>query len=90
MGTIIFSQLFGEQEVARGVLKRESLSASWWGWLGSSLGGQNDKRLAPFKQEHLDAVQGQDLEFSLGVSYESAIGLATVFAEDDTAWLTAN
>ncbi|KAI5271956.1 hypothetical protein E4T47_04711 [Aureobasidium subglaciale] len=86
----IFSQLFGEQEIAREVLRRESLSVSWWGWLGSSLSGQNDKRMTLFKQEHLDAVQGQDLEFGLGVDYESAIGLATVFAEDDTAWLTAN
>ncbi|THY04546.1 hypothetical protein D6D02_07932 [Aureobasidium pullulans] len=82
----IFSQLFAEQEVAREALRQQSLSNSWWSRLTSST--YSDERIRRFKKEHLDAVQGKDLEFGLGVDYESSIGLATVFAEDDTEWLT--
>ncbi|KAH0362797.1 hypothetical protein KCU65_g7787, partial [Aureobasidium melanogenum] len=49
-----------------------------------------DERLGRYKKEHLDAVRGKDVEFGLGMDYESSIGLATVFAEDDTEWLTAS
>lgn len=78
----IFSQLFGEQEVHRELLRQEEMSKSWFVRSG------NDERKQRFKKEHLDAVRDKDVEFGLGVDYESAIGLATVFAEDDTEWLT--
>ncbi|KAG9565889.1 hypothetical protein KCU71_g5058, partial [Aureobasidium melanogenum] len=82
----IFTQLFGEQEVAREALRRASTSP--WKRLLRNI--HSNERFGRYKKEHLDAVRGKDLEFGLGVDYESSIGLATVFAEDDTDWLTVS
>jgi len=73
----IFSEIFGEQEVYREILRRDTE------------GTASEDRMRLFKNEHIELVRSRlrSLEFGLGVDYESGIGLSTVFAEDDTAWL---
>lgn len=73
----IFSQMFGEQEKQRNVLKQRvnswtSILSDWLPGVKSSAGLLDDPVM----------------EFGIGVDYGAEMGLPTVFAEDDTEWLT--
>lgn len=75
----IFSHIFGDQELYREILRR-------------------DIGLPPnenFNAAHIEEVRAKaaahpdgNFEFGIGVDYASEIGLNTVFAEDDTDWVT--
>jgi hypothetical protein len=84
----VISEIFGEQELYREILRRDS--ATWWQRLSQRYVG--DPRADIFRPEHIESVrkQGRPLEFGLGIDYESSISLATIFAPKDTAWLTFN
>ena len=82
----IFSRLFGEQEVLREFRRQQSMN----GIRRLTDGFIKDERHRKFSKEHLNLVKDRDVEFGLGVDYESSIGLATVYAEEDTEWLTLN
>lgn len=84
----VLSEIFGEQELYREILRRDS--ATWWQRLWQRYIG--DPRADIFRPEHIESVrkQGRRLEFGIGVDYESSISLATIFSPKDTAWLTFN
>lgn len=79
----IFAQIFGEQEIYREKIRRESMNLE-------ERMRDPSPRSTLFRDEHMELIKSRNrpLEFGLGVDYASGIGLATVFAEDDTAWLT--
>ena len=84
----VFSQIFGEQNVHREIVRRQFTTwrqnlASWF---------VTDARVKLFKQEHIDKVssRGQSLEFGIGLDYESALGFATDNAHEDAAWVSFN
>ncbi|KAK4494201.1 hypothetical protein PRZ48_014499 [Zasmidium cellare] len=87
----IFSHILGDQEVWREIVRRKTR-----GRLGEWSDGIFSRRpKIVFNEEHVKEVgakaaeqEDQNLEFGLGLDYGSEIGLNTVFAEDDTAWLT--
>lgn len=86
----IFSHIFGDQQLWREIIRRDSLPLKdrmWSLWAGPPAGRD-------FPAEHLAEVRDKakaradgNFEFGIGVDYESKIGLNTVFAEDDTEWL---
>lgn len=85
----IFSHIFGDQEVWRNVLQREEGSRSYR--------SDHSSRGKKYPEKHLEEVRAKakarsdkNYEFGIGVDYESLIGLNTVFAEDDTEWLSFN
>jgi hypothetical protein len=84
----ILSQIFGDQELYRKILRRDSKS-----WLQRWMDEDYEDPLAQiFDEAHIEVVKNQSrrLEFGLGIDYESSISLATIFAPKDTAWLTFN
>lgn len=85
----VLSQIFGEQEVYREIIRRMQ-PKSW----AQSLGGlfSTDPREKLFKQEHIDlvATRPNSTEFNIGLDYESAIGFSTESSAKDVAWLTAD
>ena len=89
----IISHIFGDQEVWREAMRRGSLTVA--GQLRLKWQGLATKKNYP--KNHLEEVrrkangrEDNNFEFGLGVDYGSEIGLNTVFAEDDTAWVTFN
>ncbi|KAI4785510.1 hypothetical protein E4T44_14102, partial [Aureobasidium sp. EXF-8845] len=84
----ILSQIFGDQELYREILRRDS--KSWLQrWMEEDY---EDPQAQIFHEAHIEVVKNQSrrLEFGLGIDYESSISLATIFAPKDTAWLTFN
>lgn len=80
----IFSHIFGDQSVWREALRRDA-------------DGAVEGNTAGWPQEHFKEVrkkasdrEDKNFEFGIGVDYGSEIGLNTVFAEDDTAWVHFN
>lgn len=78
----IFSHIFGDQEIWRASLALDS-------------GFRGPRDFAAFNPRHVEEVRskaaGRDdgnFEFGIGVDYGSEIVLNTIFAEDDTEWLT--
>jgi hypothetical protein len=84
----ILSQIFGDQELYRETLRRDSKSGLQR-WREKD---RVDPRAQIFNEAHIEAVRNESrrLEFGLGIDYESSISLATIFAPKDTAWLTFN
>jgi len=85
----IFSHIFGDQEIWREMMRRDSMHAA--ARLGSKLKGHPKDH---FNLQHLDEVRekaanhpDRNFEFGIGVDSGSEIGLNTVFAEDDTEWV---
>lgn len=85
----IFSHIFGDQEIWREAVRRDTASYTANLWRANSVPGRH------FKDEHIQQVRqkaaarpDQAFEFGIGIDYESSIVLNTVFAEDDTEWLT--
>lgn len=80
----VLSQILGEQEIHREILRLQSLSS----WL------TKDSRASIFKSKDIEYVKrrlhNQTFEYGIGIDYESSISLATVFAPNDTAWITAS
>ena len=82
------SQIFGEQQVYREIVRRKQPKT----WSQSVRGMlSTDPRQNLFKQEHIDLVNSRRVvpEFGIGLDYESAIGFASDWATNDVAWLTA-
>ncbi|KAF2159229.1 hypothetical protein M409DRAFT_71216 [Zasmidium cellare ATCC 36951] len=87
----IFSHILGDQELWREAIRRDSLS-------GHEKLLDTIKDFVPntkFNTTHLDLVRikaamrkEKSYEFHIGLDYASELGLSTVFAEDETAWLT--
>ncbi|KAK3709710.1 hypothetical protein LTR37_010737 [Vermiconidia calcicola] len=87
----VLSHIFGDQELWREIVRRDSLSVgqrlkSRWSGTASS---------ERFPEAHINEVRmkaesryDKNFEFGIGVDYGSEIGLNTVFAEDDTAWFS--
>lgn len=86
----VFSRIFGEQELYREVVRRDSISAgqqqknNWF--------GQRDK--TSFNEQHLNEVRdkvlarnGSGLDFGIGLDYRAGIGLSTATANADHEWL---
>ncbi|KAI5200578.1 hypothetical protein E4T39_05685 [Aureobasidium subglaciale] len=84
----VISQIFGDQELYREVLRQDSLT-SWQRWWHKD---SEDPQARIFNPSHIETVRNSSrrLEFGLGIDYESSISLATIFAPDDAAWLTFN
>lgn len=83
----VFSSIFGEQEVHRELLRRQSKST----WRQSVSGVfSTDARAKLFKPEHLEKAQsrGKALELGIGLDYESEISFATQSAHHDVNWIT--
>ncbi|TKA66939.1 hypothetical protein B0A55_10723 [Friedmanniomyces simplex] len=89
----IFSRIFGDQEIWREAVRRDSLQTT------SSLAKQwmSGHPKDFFPQQHLEEVRKKaasredgNFEFGIGLDYGSEIVLNTVFAEDDTEWLYFN
>ncbi|KAK5174225.1 uncharacterized protein LTR77_001305 [Saxophila tyrrhenica] len=89
----IFSHIFGDQQVWREVLRRDSMSARQkmqHKWRGPPANrNYNEKHLTEVVEKAKTREDG-NFEFGIGVDYESKIGLNTVFAEDDTEWVHFN
>ncbi|KAI5268114.1 hypothetical protein E4T47_07872 [Aureobasidium subglaciale] len=84
----VISQIFGDQELYREVLRQDSVT--WWQrWLRKD---SEDPQAQIFNPSHIETVRNSSrrLEFGLGIDYESSISLATIFAPEDAAWLTFN
>lgn len=94
----IFSHIFGDQEVWREALRRDGLESSQSKssrrlWAGSDKPPKGFH--GHFIPDHIAEVRKKaagredgDYEFGIGVDYESQLVLNTVFAEEDTEWLT--
>lgn len=84
----IFGAIFGEQEVYREVLRQRGMSRSER--LSAHIHG--DPRAGLIHETDLAAMRkvGRSMEFGIGLDYEGAISLPTVFSEDDTEWVTFN
>ncbi|KAK4496765.1 hypothetical protein PRZ48_012748 [Zasmidium cellare] len=87
----IFSHILGEQELWREAIRRDNLA-------GHEKFLDSIKDYVPknrFNKTHVDLVrikaamrEDKSYEFNIGLDYASELGLSTVFAEDETAWLT--
>lgn len=87
----IFSHIFGDQEVWREAIRQDSLSGPKK--VAEKVIDRNQK--VKWNPDHIEEVRKKaaqttdgTYEFGIGVDFRSEIGLNTVFAEDDTAWLT--
>lgn len=78
----IFSHVFGDQEVWRESLRLQSSQASQ-----EPLHPSNPKHIEEVRRKASERPFG-NLEFGIGLDYESAIGINTVFSERDTEFLT--
>lgn len=84
---MIFNQIFGDQEFQREVIRRRSLPwlERWREWReGKSI---IDAHPTHHVRKHRS---GNPDEFGVGLDYASLIGHATVFAEEDAAWVKHN
>lgn len=87
----IFGQIFAEQELYRELMRQQYQGAfgRFASWL-SALTHRRDDLVS----QHLHVVEdlatqlNRSLEYGIGLDYESNIGLATAYAEDDTEYLT--
>ncbi|EME44510.1 hypothetical protein DOTSEDRAFT_53590 [Dothistroma septosporum NZE10] len=87
----IFSHIFGDQELWREAIRQDSLTGpEKMDERVIGLKPKVDFRPGHVKEVRKKAAQTEDgnYEFGIGVDFRSEIGLNTVFAEDDTAWLT--
>ena len=75
----IFSHIFGDQELYREILRRDAGLRPREGW--------NEDHIEEVRSKAAARPDGS-FEFGIGIDYGSEIGLNTVFAEDDTEWLT--
>lgn len=89
----IFGHILGDQEVWREAVRRDSLKNHEKILEQLSDLGGNPK--IKFNPKHIEEVRAKaaarpdkNFEFHIGLDYASEIGLNTVFAEDDTEWLT--
>lgn len=82
----ILSQIFGEQEIQREVMRlrhrplKQQLN-EWWDGTQNMLSPKPGRK----RPKHL---RGQPNEFGIGLDYASEIGHPTVFAEEDSEWIT--
>ncbi|CAG5145248.1 uncharacterized protein ALTATR162_LOCUS1680 [Alternaria atra] len=84
----IFSEIFGDQEFQREVMRQRHRSVfqkvgDWSTGRKSILNPQSERRMREHKQ-------GKPDEFGIGLDYASLLGHPTVFAEEDSAWVTYN
>ncbi|KAH6717613.1 hypothetical protein BKA61DRAFT_732070 [Leptodontidium sp. MPI-SDFR-AT-0119] len=89
----VFSQIFGEQEYQREVIRERYLSASkrFSRWLKSAFGMKEASVLDPHPTHKLMApAAGAPFEFGIGLDYASVLGHPTVFAEYDSEWVQYN
>ncbi|GAB7354567.1 hypothetical protein MBLNU459_g5019t2 [Dothideomycetes sp. NU459] len=86
----IISEIQGEQEVYREVLRRQS--APWSQRLSASYSGAVEPSI--FKESDIKSITRRMLnttfEYGIGIDYESSISLATVWADNDTEWITSS
>lgn len=75
----IFSHIFGDQELYREILRRDAGLQPREGW--------NEVHIEEVRAKAA-ARPDKSFEFGIGIDYGSEIGLNTVFAEDDTEWVT--
>lgn len=75
----IFSHIFGDQELYREILRRDAGLRPREGW--------NEDHIEEVRSKAAARPDGS-FEFGIGIDYGSEIGLNTVFAEDDTEWIT--
>lgn len=75
----IFSHIFGDQELYREILRRDAGLKARKGW--------NEDHIKEVRAKAAARPDGS-FEFGIGIDYGSEIGLNTVFAEDDTEWIT--
>lgn len=82
----IFSHIFGDQEIYREVLRQEQMSSKMFSWFSSDTKRFNETHV---REVSIKAAARKDksLEFGIGLDYAAELGLPTVFAEDDTAWV---
>ena len=83
----IFSHVFGDQEIWREAIRRDSLG--YWDGKGDLHSHFNEKHIKEVRDKAKARPDGK-FEFGIGIDYGSEIVLNTVFAEDDTGWLTWN
>ncbi|GAB1738894.1 hypothetical protein NU219Hw_g3672t2 [Hortaea werneckii] len=95
----IFSHIYGDQEVWREAVRRDSANTAqgklhrlqpWNGQRDPPKGFHSHfipEHIAEVRQKAA-ATEDGDYEFGIGVDHESQIVLNTVFAEEDTEWLT--
>lgn len=82
----IFSEIFGDQEFQREVMRQRHRNV--FQKMGDWLTGRNSI-LNPQSERHLrDHKGGKPDEFGIGLDYASLLGHPTVFAEEDSAWVT--
>lgn len=74
----ILSHIFGDQELYREIVRRDTGLPPREGW--------NEGHLEEVRAKAAARPDGS-FEFGIGVDYGSEIGLNTVFAEDDTEWI---
>jgi hypothetical protein len=81
----IFGSIFGDQEVYREVVRQRD--QSWFGRQHSLR--RDDPRRGLISEKDLETVRNMttSMEFGIGLDYEGAISLPTVFSEDDTEWV---
>jgi len=82
----IFSEIFGDQEFQREVMRQRH--RSFFQKTGDWLTGRKSI-LSPQSERHLrEHKAGKTDEFGIGLDYASLLGHPTVFAEEDSAWVT--
>ncbi|KAL2066690.1 hypothetical protein VTL71DRAFT_2762 [Oculimacula yallundae] len=89
----VFSQIFGEQEFQREVIRDRYLTSSqrFGRWIKSVLGMSETNVMDPHPTHKLmKPAEGAPFEYGIGLDYASALGHPTVFAEYDSEWLHYN
>jgi hypothetical protein len=82
----IFSEIFGDQEFQREVMRLRH--RSFLQRVGDWLRGR-ESLLHPHASRHMrEHREGKPDEFGVGLDYASLLGHPTVFAEEDSAWIT--
>ncbi|KAI4705454.1 hypothetical protein J4E81_000336 [Alternaria sp. BMP 2799] len=82
----IFSEIFGDQEFQREVMRQRH--RGFFQKTGDWLTGRKSI-LSPQSERHLrEHRAGKPDEFGIGLDYASLLGHPTVFAEEDSAWVT--
>lgn len=82
----IIAEILGDQELYREIVRRNSIS--WWNNLLIGLFGDTN-RISIKSDSTFASVtsENRSFEFGLGVDSDSSISLATIFADNDTAWI---
>jgi hypothetical protein len=89
----IFSQIFGEQELAREIYRKSTLGLAtrWREWFASNLGTNTDLRFDPsISPSNMSLVAGRNYEFGIGLDYASSIFQVVNNSVEDMRFITFN